>query len=118
MLVALAILGAVRAFPMTQAPPPIVTTAQAASCVDGNTCRTLWEIVRSCLFTILLCTWVSVHPNIPGPDEEWPKVTYRRVGIMLTALIAPEFIVAWAMRQRILAHELAEEHKGEPVQRR
>jgi hypothetical protein len=69
------------------------------------------------LFTILLCTWVSVHPNIPGPDEEWPRITYRRVGIMLATLIVPELVIAWAIRQRVLAHELAEEHEGEPIRR-
>jgi hypothetical protein len=72
--------------------------------------------VWSCLVTILLCTWVSVHPNIPGPDEEWPKITLRRVGIMLAALIAPELVIAWAMRQRLLAHELADKNKGESVE--
>jgi hypothetical protein len=114
MLIALAILGAVRASPASREPSPIVTVAQAASCVDLHGCRTLWNIIWSCLFTLLLCTWVSVHPNIPGPDEEWPRITFRRVGLMLAALIAPEFVILWAIRQRLLAHELAEEHKGEP----
>jgi hypothetical protein len=112
MLVALAILGAVQASPINREPFPIITVAQAASCVDPNGCRTLWNIVWSCLSTIFLCTWVSVHPNIPGPDEERPKITLRRVGIMFAALIAPELVIAWAMRQRALAHELAEKHKG------
>jgi hypothetical protein len=116
MLIALAILGAVQASPISRESFPIITVAQAASCVDPNGCRTLWNIVWSCLVTILLCTWVSVHPNIPGPDEEWPRITSRRVGIMLAALIAPELVIAWAMRQRLLAHELADKYKGESVE--
>jgi hypothetical protein len=115
MLVALAILGAVRASPTSQQ-PSFITAAEAASCVDPNGCRTLWNIIWSCLFTMFLCTWVSVHPNIPGPDEEWLKITFRRVGIMLAALIAPELVIAWAIRQRALAYELADEYKGEPVE--
>jgi hypothetical protein len=111
MLTALAILGAVQASPISRERVPIITVAQAASCVDPNGCRSLWNIIWSCLFTILLCTWVSVHPNIPGPSEEWPKITFRRVGIMLAALIAPELVIAWAMRQRALAHELAEKYR-------
>jgi hypothetical protein len=101
MLVALTILGAVRASPITR----------ESSCSDPNGCRTLWEIVWSCLFTIFLCTWVSVHPNIPSPHELWPKLAVRRFGLMLAALIAPELMVAWAVRQRILAHQLADKYK-------
>ena len=122
MLIALAILSAVRASPTIglREPSPIITVSQAAAaCSDPNGCRSLWEIVWSCVFTILLCTWVSVHPNIPGPDELWPKVAFRRFGIMLATLIAPELVIAWAMRQRFLAHELAEKYgEGEPVQHR
>jgi hypothetical protein len=32
---------------------------------------------------------------------------------MLIALIMPEAIFAWALRQRLAARQLAEEHKGE-----
>jgi len=32
---------------------------------------------------------------------------------MLIALVAPEAIIAWALRQRQLAVRLAKEHKGE-----
>src|SRR5712671_4401260 len=40
--------------------------------------------------------WASVHPNIPSPDERWPRIAFRRVGLMLGALIVPEAIIAWA----------------------
>jgi hypothetical protein len=114
MLIPLALLGVVRAYPIGLESFPVVAVAEVFSCVDPDGCRTLWDIVRSCLFTIILCTWVSVHPNIPGPKDEWPTVVLRRVGIMLAALIAPEFILVWAIRQRDLAHDLANKHrKGE-----
>jgi len=54
-----------------------------------------------------------VHPNIPSPEERWPRIVLRRVGLMLATLIVPEAIIAWAWRQRQLAIELAESHKGE-----
>jgi type VI protein secretion system component VasK len=88
-----------------------MTAAQAASCNDPSGCRTLWEIIWSCLFTLPLCVWVSVHPNIPALRERWPKVALRRVGLMLAAMIAPELIIAWAIRQRMLAHELAYKYR-------
>jgi len=87
-----------------------------ATCDCPNQCRTLWDIVWSCLFTMFLCTWVSIHPNIPSPHEGWVRVTSRRLGVMLAVLIAPELIFSWALRQRILARRLANEHRGELVE--
>jgi hypothetical protein len=119
MLVAFAILGVVRASPISREFHSIITASHTSSCSDPNGCRTLWDILWSCVFTILLCTWVSVHPNIPSPHELWPKLAIRRVGLMLATLIAPELMVAWAVRQRNLAHKLAGMYKeGEAVDSR
>jgi len=115
MLLAFAVIRAVRGSPVpaiTGTPSPIIALAGTASCDDLGECRTLLSIVWSCLFTILLCTWVSLHPNIPGPEEKWSKVAWRRVGLMTLALLAPEIIVSWAMRQRTVARRLADRHKG------
>lgn len=74
--------------------------------------RTVWAILWSCLATIFTCTWVSVHPNIPGPnDSEW-KVTKRRAGLMIWAILAPELLIFWAMRQWIAARKLADKYHG------
>jgi len=54
-----------------------------------------------------------MHPNIPSPDERWPRIALRRVGLMLLALFVPEAVIAWALRQRQAAAELAKEHKGQ-----
>ena len=77
--------------------------------------RTLFSIVWNCIMTINLCTWTSVHPNIPGPDEGWWEVTRRRVELMLWALIAPEIILIWAARQRTGALYIKHKVDGEPL---
>ena len=61
------------------------------------TARGTWAIYQSCIVTIGLCVWQSIHLNIPPPHEAWYKQTIRKVGFALTALIAPEFVafVAW-----------------------
>ncbi|KAI9453892.1 hypothetical protein F5148DRAFT_985395, partial [Russula earlei] len=74
--------------------------------------RLLWDHLWSCAVTILLCTWVSVHPNIPSPYESQARVAVRRVGLMLAALFVPEAMIGWALRQRLAAVELAKNHKG------
>ncbi|KAH9961903.1 hypothetical protein BC827DRAFT_1341506 [Russula dissimulans] len=117
MILILAILAVTRATPLGLRSPPVVSLDQlqspGPSCDDPNGCRSLGDIIRSCILTILLCTYVSMHPNIPSPDERWPKLALRRVGLMLLALFVPEAVIAWALRQRQAAVELAKEHKGE-----
>lgn len=74
--------------------------------------RTVWAILWNCLATIFTCTWVSVHPNIPGPhDSEW-KVMKRRAGLMIWAILAPEIVICWAIRQWIGARQLANKYHG------
>jgi len=106
---------ATRASPLGLPSHPLVSTVQlhAPSYSDPSGGRSLWDIIRSCAFTVLLCTWTSVHPNIPSPDERWPRLAFRHVGLMLATLIVPEAIIAWAIRQRLAATELAEKYKGE-----
>ena len=117
MIIILAILAATRASPVGLRSPHLVSLDQrqalGSSCDDPSGCRSLADIIRSCVLTILLCTWVSVHPNIPSPDERWPRVALRRAGLMLVALMMPEAVIGWALRQRQVAVQLAEKHKGE-----
>jgi hypothetical protein len=80
--------------------------------------RTLWNIVWSCLSTIFLCTWGSIHPNIsstqnkPGMSgreklRKWlvDLLTYK-LPLFLWALLVPEYILAWAIRQYLTAGEI------------
>lgn len=68
--------------------------------------RTLLNIVWSCLATIFACTWLSVHPNVPGRNittRGWIPCTIEHVKIMVCTILAPEAIVAWAAEQFIVA---------------
>ncbi|KAF8581885.1 hypothetical protein K439DRAFT_1392285 [Ramaria rubella] len=95
-------------------PIPLADVYQRApsSCKDIDNCRTLWDIIWSCLATVLLCTWVAIHPNIPGLDEGRFRIALRRLGMFVVALIAPELVVAWAMRQWLAARKIAKQHRG------
>jgi hypothetical protein len=84
--------------------------------------RTIWNIVWSCLSTIFLCTWGSLHPNISStPDEpgigrlnklqKWlVEVLTYKLPLFIWALLVPEYILGWAIRQYITAGEI--EKKG------
>lgn len=98
-------------------------TAISQRCDDIDNCRTLNDIVRSCLVTIFACVWFAVHRNIPAPKREtihhsnffiksaqWVWTTIldqKEPGIVcVVALLAPEWILAWALRQAIRAWKL------------
>ena len=93
---------------------PILTIDEStsSSCDNILHCRTKWDIIRSCLATIFSCTWVAIHPNIPGPRDGWFTIALRRLALMVLAIIAPEAIILWATRQWLNAHAVAGEHRG------
>ncbi|KAF8175516.1 hypothetical protein K438DRAFT_1682463 [Mycena galopus ATCC 62051] len=104
-------------------PSSITAPDLHSSCPDGDNCRTTWNIVWSCLATIFSCTWVAVHPNIPGPvNTREMSLTQRlrhalwqflsnRLLLFVIALLVPEYILAWAIRQHLEAHRITREHK-------
>lgn len=69
------------------------------------------------MITIFACIWVAVHPNIPQPKpprtsrlaliaDAYSSLT-EKVTIVLLGLLAPEFILVWALRQWLKARSLA-----------
>ena len=95
-------------------------------CTDLTHCRIIWNIVWSCLVTIFSCTWVSVHPNVPCPKKReakgwikrciWnPLLSFaeHRLPLFVCALLVPEYVLGWAIRQFFRAQEIAEQNKGE-----
>ena len=86
-------------------------------------CRTIWNIIWSCVVTIFSCTWVAVHPNVPCPKKReangWiercirnPLLSFveHRLPLFICALLVPEYVLAWAIRQFLSARRIA---KGE-----
>ena len=74
--------------------------------------RSLWDILWSCLGTIFACSWVSIHPNIPSPNESSWRIFLRRLELMFWAVVAPEMIITWALRQWLGARRLEKLYKG------
>lgn len=78
----------------------------------GIHARSLHSIIRNCATTIFICTWVSVHPNIPPPNQSLSQKIYWRLKHMFVAIIAPELVVAWAMRQWVAARQSVQKFSG------
>ncbi|KAF9476082.1 hypothetical protein BDN70DRAFT_935332 [Pholiota conissans] len=72
--------------------------------------RGVYDILVSCFATIFTCTWSAVHPNIPAPTDCWWTRYKRQVVTMVFALLAPEAMTAWALRQRLAARKIVEEY--------
>ena len=83
------------------------------ACICPADQRSLWNILWSCLATIFACSWVSVHPNIPAPNESQWRIFLRRVELMFWAVVGPEMIISWAFRQWLGARHLERLYKGE-----
>lgn len=101
LLPALFLAGGLNGLPLfvRQVPTVIKSSLSVRDVEDCVAQRTVWTIVWSCLLTIFACTWTAVHPNIPGPaDSGWARLK-RRIVVMIYAMIAPEMIATWAMRQ-------------------
>ncbi|KDQ50588.1 hypothetical protein JAAARDRAFT_186044 [Jaapia argillacea MUCL 33604] len=91
--------------------PTILAESTTPTCDTLSHCRTLSSIIYSCVATIVACTWVSIHPNIPSPDASDLWIFLTKVGHMILALIAPELLLVWAMRQWFVAGRLARKYK-------
>lgn len=63
--------------------------------------RTVLDILWSCLATTFACTWVSVHPNVPWRNEGRWTLLGRRIFLMIFSILAPEFMIMWALKQWI-----------------
>lgn len=80
--------------------------------------RNLSRIIWSCVSTVIICAWTSVHPNLPPPNK-W-LAWWNRLKIMFWMVIAPELVLAWASRQFFAAVEIRntynESRKGKLIE--
>ena len=106
--------------------PPITSRSlEPNSCSDLSHCRSIWNIIWSCIVTIFSCTWVAVHPNVPCPKKREEKNRFQRwirnplmsfvehrLLLFVCALLVPEYVLAWAIRQYLKAREIAHKNGG------
>ncbi|PVF91504.1 hypothetical protein CPB86DRAFT_878488 [Serendipita vermifera] len=121
LLVVLYHLASTMVLPFADVPVDIVSPRSTQACNDIDDCRKLNDVIWSCLTTIFACTWLTQHPNIP------PIVDHRDIGFsrkyllrirrflrhqivpFLVVLTAPEWVLAWALQQRLVANQIVKE---------
>lgn len=78
--------------------------------------RTTLDILLSCFATTFACTWTTIHPNIPSPaDSRW-DIFKRHMVTTIYAMLVPEFITYWALRQNLGAKRIVKEYNREIAQ--
>lgn len=80
--------------------------------VNPKNQRDLLSIIWGCFATIFACTWTSVHPNIPAPDDSFLLIIPRRLSCMVWAVLAPEVVILWAVRQWCYARKFGKFFAG------
>lgn len=98
---------AIQAAPTTK----LTTTSDCSEAVSSVDHRTLWSIVSTCILTHLACIYSSTHPNVPSPKDRPIRILLRRFGIMGLALLSPDLLVAWAIRQWLWARYVTAKFK-------
>ncbi|KAI0057750.1 hypothetical protein BV25DRAFT_1830821 [Artomyces pyxidatus] len=87
-------------------PPANATSAASPRCTDIDNCRTVYGIVWSSFATIFACVWTAVHRNVPGPSQTRLMRILDMAKIVVVTLLAPEWVLAWAVRQFLRARKL------------
>ncbi|KAI0041630.1 hypothetical protein FA95DRAFT_1565186 [Auriscalpium vulgare] len=107
---------AVSSSPVSNDTMPANSTASdslpssSRACTDIDSCRTLSNIVLSCLATIFACVWTAVHRNIARPSRDWRSRLLNIVDmakVVIVTLLVPEWVLAWAVRQYLIARAVA-----------
>ena len=66
---------------------------------NGGSRRTLTNLTRSCVLTIIACIYRAFHPNVYNPDaSRWRRYWWRLILASYT-LLTPYLIIGWAMAQ-------------------
>ncbi|KAF5496862.1 hypothetical protein CGCS363_v007932 [Colletotrichum siamense] len=57
------------------------------------------EILWDCCFTVILCCWVSTHPNASSPSDRWYHHFLDKLHLALLGLLGPDFLFGLALGQ-------------------
>jgi len=77
--------------------------------VGCSTCpetRTVPQLLWMCASTLILATWVSVHPNVAPRGASMFRAATLRLGAMLMTILAPEMTLVWAFQEWWWAREV------------
>ena len=69
--------------------------------------RSSWDILWTCLSTILACTWTALHISVPKRDESDAAYTFWKLAAWMGSVLAPELMAGTAAEERWRAKAIA-----------
>ncbi|OCK98941.1 uncharacterized protein K441DRAFT_653313 [Cenococcum geophilum 1.58] len=78
---------------------------------NGGTDRSSWNILWSCLATIISCTWTVLHLNVPRRGSTENENILRKLRWLVLTALAPELITSYAFGEYLQARRLLSELK-------
>ena len=73
---------------------------------DPTDRRGTWNILSTCIITLTLCVFTSLHLNVPAHKDSAASTFFIKAKYVIFGLLAPELIVFNAWRQRTVASSL------------
>ena len=73
---------------------------------DPTNGRGTWTILSTCIITLTLCVYTSLHLNVPAHNSSGTSTFFMKAKYVLFGLLAPEVIAFNAWRQRTVASSL------------
>ena len=80
---------------------------------DPNNSRGTWAILSTCIITLTLCVYTSLHLNVPAHRSSNTDAFFRKAKYVIFGLLAPELIAFNAWRQRTVASSLVDRVRKE-----
>lgn len=75
--------------------------------------RGTWDLVVSCVLTLMICVWSALHLNVPTHHSRLRDRNIRRLRWILLGIFAPEVVVSTAFAQYLTARWLLKEIQGD-----
>ncbi|KAL8783339.1 MAG: hypothetical protein Q9195_009419 [Heterodermia aff. obscurata] len=76
---------------------------------DPSDGRGTWTILSTCIITLTLCVYTSLHLNIPAHKSSNLDAFGMKAKYVISGLLAPELIVFNAWRQRTVASNIVQQ---------
>ncbi|CAI6339256.1 unnamed protein product [Periconia digitata] len=71
--------------------------------------RGTWDLVVSCVLTLVLCVWSALHLNVPTEHSKLRQRNLKRARWIVLGIFAPELVVSSAFAQFLTASWLRRE---------
>lgn len=75
--------------------------------------RGTWDLILSCVLTLIICVWSALHLNVPVETSRLRDRNVRRLRWVSLGIFAPEVVVSTAFAQYLTARWLRNEIRAD-----